>query len=104
MGRGADLLFEARHRARISQAELARRSGIARPVINAYERGKREPSVAAMQRLLDAAGCRLVVDEAVRRPDPDRAARDLEALLGLADAIPARPERRPLEFPTLARR
>jgi len=90
MGRGAEMITEARRRAGLSQAELARRSGTARPIVNAYERGRREPSVAAAERLLQAAGYRLVVSPALRRPDPHRAARDLEEVLGLADAIPTR--------------
>ncbi len=103
MGRGAELIIEARRRAGVSQAELARRSGIARPIVNAYERGRREPSVAATERLLAAARCRLVVAPAVRVPDPNRAARDLVNVLGLADAIPASRVRRKLTFPPAPR-
>ena len=103
MGRGAELITDARRRAQLSQAELARRSGIARPIVNAYERGRREPSVAATERLLRAAGWRLVIGPVVRVPDPNRAARDLVAVLGLADAIPTRAARRALAFPPLPR-
>ncbi len=82
----------------MTQAELARRSGISRPIVNAYERGRREPGVSAVERLLEATGWRLWIRPAVRRTNQQRAARDLEALLGLADAMPPRP-RRSLEFP-----
>lgn len=104
MGRAADLLCEARRRAGISQAELARRSGVPRTVVNAYERRRREPGVDVLERLLRAAGYRLKIVEAITYPDEHAAARDLEELLGLADAIPTAGERRPLTFPSLAHR
>lgn len=104
MGRAGELIFEARRRVGLSQAALARRAGVSRPIVNAYERGRREPGVEALQRLLAAAGSRLMVMPAIEYPEPERAARDLEDLLGLADAIPSRGGRRPLQFPSLARR
>lgn len=88
----------------MSQAELARRSGIARPIVNAYERGRREPGVRALERLVEAAGFRLVMAPAVRYPDARAAGRDLEELLDLADAIPRGRKRRSLSFPSLAHR
>jgi uncharacterized protein len=104
MSRAGDLLFEARRRAGLSQAELARRAGVSRPTVNAYERGRRDPGVAALDRLLAAAGSRLVLAPAIEYPDSQRAARDLEDLLGLADAIPSGGERPPLKFPPFPRR
>ena len=104
MSRAAELIFEARRRSGMSQAELARRSGIPRPVVNAYERGRREPGVDALVRLLEAARFQLVMAPTVELPDEDAAARDLEELLELADAIPGARSRRPLLFPSLARR
>ncbi len=103
MSRAADLIMEARRRSGLSQAELARRSGVARPIVNAYERNRREPSVAAVERLLAAAGCRLVVASAVRVPDPERAGRHLRELLDLAEAIPTRPAKPLIEFPPFLR-
>ena len=104
MTTGGDLIREARRRAGLSQAELARRSGISRPTVNAYERGRREPGVDALATLLDAAGYRLALTEAIRYPDARVAARDLEDLLGLVDAIHVRRPRRPLRFPSFAHR
>jgi uncharacterized protein len=104
MSRAGELIFEARRRAGLSQAELARRAGVSRPTVNAYERGRREPGVEALERLLAAAGSRLVIAPAIEYPDPERAARDLEDLLSLADAIPSRGGRQPLKFPSLVRR
>jgi transcriptional regulator with XRE-family HTH domain len=104
MGKAADLIFEARRRAGVSQAEFARRVGVSRPTLNAYERGRREPGVDALERLLEAAGLRLVTAPALRVPDPQAAANALEDLLGLVDAIAPRGPRRPLLFPAVVKR
>ncbi|HVF04777.1 MAG TPA: nucleotidyltransferase domain-containing protein [Frankiaceae bacterium] len=58
----AQLVKEARTRARLSQTELARRSGVAQSVISAYESGRRQPSLRVLQRLVAATGGRLVLD------------------------------------------
>lgn len=104
MSTAADLIREARSRARISQSELARRSGVSRTTVNAYERGRREPSVDALARLLDAAGLRLAAVRPPRYPDARAAGRDLEDLFGLVDAIDVERPRRPLRFPGFVRR
>lgn len=46
---------ELREAARLSQAELAERSGVAQPNIAAYEAGRRRASAAMMERLRQAA-------------------------------------------------
>ena len=56
------LLRRARVGAGMSQAELAFRAGVAQSVISAYEAGRRQPSLPTLARLIDAAGCDLVVD------------------------------------------
>jgi uncharacterized protein len=56
------LLRRARRSAGISQAELAFRAGVAQSVISAYEAGRRQPSLPTLAKLIDAAGCDLVVD------------------------------------------
>jgi predicted nucleotidyltransferase/DNA-binding XRE family transcriptional regulator len=58
----ATLLREARTRARLSQTDVARRSGIAQSVISAYESGRREPGVHTLARLVEATGHQLVLD------------------------------------------
>jgi transcriptional regulator with XRE-family HTH domain len=58
--RFADALFEARVAAGLTQAELAARSGIARPNITAFEAGRRDPRWDTAIRTLEAAGA--VVD------------------------------------------
>ncbi|MFT4258142.1 helix-turn-helix domain-containing protein [Microbacterium sp.] len=52
----ADLIRDGRTRATITQAELARRSGVPQSVISAYERGRREPSFRMVDTLLAAVG------------------------------------------------
>lgn len=92
-----------RLRAGLSQAELARRAGIPRSVLNAYERGHRDPGAEAMSRVLGAAGFELRALPAVHRPDPQRAARILGEVLDLAESLPFK-GRGPLEYPPLRRR
>lgn len=90
-----------RGRAGISQAELARRSGIPRTAINAYERGVREPVCSTLSRLADACGETLTT---VPRPqiDVERNSRILLDVLALAEYLPHRPPG-PLKFPPLGK-
>jgi uncharacterized protein len=60
--RAGSLLRRTRVGAGLSQAELAFRAGVAQSVISAYEAGRRQPSLPTLARLIDAAGCDLVVD------------------------------------------
>jgi transcriptional regulator with XRE-family HTH domain len=85
-----DLIRQSRRRAGLSQAELARRAGMARSVMNAYEHGRRQPSVEALARILAAAGLELWAAPAVRRLDDERAGRVLAQVLDLAEALPHR--------------
>jgi uncharacterized protein len=87
----AQLIAEIRSRTRLSQAELARAAGMPRSVVNAYEHGRRQPSVDALSRLAHGAGLRLRIDPGERtRLDPERAGRILEQVLDLAEALPHR--------------
>jgi transcriptional regulator with XRE-family HTH domain len=54
-----DLIVEARRRAGISQAELARRSGVATSLIGRYERYEVIPSFERLRELLSACGFEL---------------------------------------------
>ncbi|MFJ3384489.1 MULTISPECIES: helix-turn-helix domain-containing protein [unclassified Curtobacterium] len=58
----AELIRDARHRAELTQVQLAQRAGVTQSVISTYENGRREPSLAALQRLLFAAGFLTVID------------------------------------------
>ena len=84
----------------LTQAELARRAGLPRSVLNAYLRGNREPGVDALLRIVGAAGLKLELEE--RRPpvDPRRAGFILNQVLGLAEALPYRP-RAEMAYPPL---
>lgn len=84
----------------LRQAELARRAGIPRSVLNAYLHGSREPGTDALLRLAAAAGFDLKLAE--RRPpvDQQRASKILVQVLELAEALPYRP-RAELEYPPL---
>lgn len=99
----ADLIGQIRRRAGLSQAELARRAGMARSVVNAYEHGRRQPGADALARLAGAAGLELRLAPAVRRLDDERAGRLLAQVLDLAEALPHRRRGR-LAYPSLLRR
>lgn len=63
------LLKEARHKARLTQAQLAAAAGTAQPNIAAYETGRLEPRLDTLARLIEACGANLdiVVTPKVRR-------------------------------------
>jgi transcriptional regulator with XRE-family HTH domain len=86
------LVADIQARSGLSQAELARRAGIPRSVLNVYVRGNREPGADALARIAAAAGFQLELAE--RRPpvDEDRASRILVQVLDLAEALPFRPQ------------
>ena len=100
---GAALVGAIHAQSGLSQAELARRSGLPRSVVNAYLRGNREPGSDALARLASAGGFELRL--APRKPpvDPQRAGRILVEVLELAEALPFRP-RPELDYPRLSDR
>lgn len=59
----------------MSQTELARRAAVAQSVISAYESDRREPGLAMLTKLIEAAGHELVMDvrpaATLRRGLPD---------------------------------
>lgn len=89
----ADLIRDARMRAELTQVQLAARAGVTQSVISTYENGRREPSLAALQRLLLAAGFATVIDlEPLADPPPlrERVAAHREQLHGLVRRYGAR--------------
>jgi transcriptional regulator with XRE-family HTH domain len=100
-------LREARRRAGLTQAALARSTGTSQATISLYETGCKEPSLETFSRLLAGAGARLTVahrTQPVVRPSAAqlaRAGRTLVDVLGLAEALPTRHDPM-LRFPPLA--
>jgi transcriptional regulator with XRE-family HTH domain len=93
----AALLRTARARAGLTQRALAAAAGTSQSAVAAIETGRKQPTVAMLERLLLAAGTELVPAE------PEQAAllrrgRRLEEVLHLAEALPFRRERA-LRFP-----
>jgi uncharacterized protein len=64
------LLRRARHLARLTQEELAEVAAVRQSTVSEYERGRREPSLSTLRRLVRAAGYDLVLslDEPVCGP------------------------------------
>jgi len=100
---GAVLTEQIRAKSGLSQAELARRAGLPRSVVNAYLRGTREPGADALARLAAAGGFALDLMPRVPPVDPRRAGEILVQVLELAEALPFRP-RPGLAYPRLAER
>jgi transcriptional regulator with XRE-family HTH domain len=96
-----ELIRDIRRRSGLRQAELARRAGLPRSVVSAYEHGHRQPGVDALARLAAAAGMELRLGSAAP-VDPVRAGRILSQVLDLAESLPAR-RRGALEYPSLRR-
>lgn len=67
----ARLIRDARRRAGLTQAEVARRAGTSQPTVAAYEAGSRSPSVDTLERLLAATGHRLEARAAPRDSTSD---------------------------------
>jgi transcriptional regulator with XRE-family HTH domain len=94
------LASEILSRSGLSQAELARRAGMPRSVVNAYVRGKREPGADALVRLATAGGLELKLTPREPPVDMERASKILVQVLELAEALPFRP-RPELSYPHL---
>lgn len=94
------LIASMRRASGLAQAELARRSGIPRTAINAYERGHRVPTATTLMRLSEACGFQL---SPTPRPvlDLQRNAEALEQALDLAELLPTRRRKDRLGFPSL---
>ncbi len=72
------LIREARRRAGITQAELARRVGTSQPAIARYERARAMPDLATVHRIAQACGLELRVE--LVEPDAQREAAATGAL------------------------
>jgi transcriptional regulator with XRE-family HTH domain len=94
------LIERARAAGGLTQAELARRTGMQSSVLSAYQHGHRQPSVAALARIARAAGLRLELVPATPAPADEHAGAVLSQVLDLAGSMPYRPRPR-LEYPPL---
>jgi transcriptional regulator with XRE-family HTH domain len=96
----ASLVEEIRRRSGLSQAELARRAGLPRSVLNVYLHGRREPGAEALLRIAAAASFDLRPTPRRLPVDSEQASRRLVQVLELAEALPYRP-RENLDYPRL---
>jgi transcriptional regulator with XRE-family HTH domain len=64
----ADIVWEARRRAGLTQAELAARAGVPKSTVGRIESGARTPSADLVETLVRAAGLELTVS--LSEPDP----------------------------------
>jgi len=103
MSQSALLIEDILRRCDLSQAELARRAGMPRSVLNVYLSGRREPGTDALLKLAAAAGLDIQLEERKSPVDSERAGRILVQVLELAEALPFRP-RAQNEYPPLAER
>ncbi len=87
----AALLRTARTRAGLSQRALAEAAGTSQSAVAAIESGRKQPTVATLDRLLRAAGTELV-PATFEQAALLRRARRLEDVLHLAEALPFRRE------------
>jgi transcriptional regulator with XRE-family HTH domain len=85
-----EILATLRRRVGRTQADVAAAAGIPASVLSAYERGRREPSLANAARIIDALGYSVKFDLVL---DPGEQARRLHDVLDLAEALPYRPRR-----------
>jgi transcriptional regulator with XRE-family HTH domain len=83
----ASLLKEARRRAGITQAELARRLGISQAAVAKLERPGANPTVGTLDNALWAAGHRLTLDAPARRPGVDESLIRQQLALSPAERI-----------------
>lgn len=102
-GAAEELIREIRRESGLSQAELARRAGLTRSVMNAYARGRRQPGVDALARIAAAANLEVRVGPPADDARLARAGRVLEQVIDLAEALPSR-RRGALAYPSLRTR
>jgi transcriptional regulator with XRE-family HTH domain len=99
----ASLVEAIQQRSGLTQAELARRAGLPRSVVNVYLKGRREPGADVVARLAAAGGLGIELEKRKPPVDPERAGRILLQVLELAEVLPFRPQPH-LAYPNLRQR
>jgi transcriptional regulator with XRE-family HTH domain len=97
-----ELIAQIRRTSGLTQAELARRSGLQSSVLSAYEHGRRQPSVSALARIARAAGLELEISPLADADALERSGEVLIQVLELADRMPSK-RRGELTYPPLIR-
>jgi transcriptional regulator with XRE-family HTH domain len=97
-----ELIAQIRRTSGLTQAELARRSGLQSSVLSAYEHGHRQPSVSALARIARAAGLELEISPLADADALERSGEVLIQVLELADRMPSK-RRGELTYPPLIR-
>jgi transcriptional regulator with XRE-family HTH domain len=97
-----ELIAQIRRTSGLTQAELARRSGLQSSVLSAYEHGRRQPSVSALARIARAAGLELEISPLADADALERSGEVLIQVLELADRMPSK-QRGELIYPPLIR-
>lgn len=95
----ADLLSRAREAAGLSKAELAARAGTSRPTLSAYEHGRVSPSLDTAERILAAAGYRLITTPTLHWHDVDLGRGRTASVPDHLPDLPAREAVRELDVP-----
>lgn len=90
------MLRTVRRRSGLRQAELARRAGLPRSVLNAYEHGRRQPGADALAAVVAAAGfeLRLVRTAGIAGLTDADHAEVFSQVIELAESLPFRPRPR----------
>ena len=92
------MLREAREAAGLTQAELARRSGVARSAVSMYERGNRVPGADAFLLLMTATGAAIANGGPRQAVDCYRNSQIFTSLTSILSGIPIKASG-PLTFP-----
>lgn len=59
--RAAEVIYQARHEAALTQAQLAERAGMNQTYVSALENGTRTPTIGTLARVVAAAGKKLTL-------------------------------------------
>jgi len=100
-----DLVVEVRRAADLTLRELAERAGTSHSTLSAYESGRVAPSVATLERIVEAAGFAIEIDteRRIRHSGHLERGHELWMALELAASFPARERPATLQAPRFGR-